>query len=116
VPRIPRAVQKYLDTARKYGPDQVLETAEEDEDLTDDEYNDLWYRMEAWNKKWKWNEKTRKWEEKKPPKPVICEGCGKEIPPEQMNEGGRKRRFHNNGNVCKQLAYRKRRAKARLNS
>jgi hypothetical protein len=108
--RVPRAVQKYLDTARKYGPDCIIETAEEDEDLSDDDYYDLVARMERWNKNWRWEK--GKWVRKAAPKPVICEGCGEEIPIDQIQVGGRKRRYHDNGNVCKQLAYRKRRAKS----
>jgi hypothetical protein len=100
-------VQKYLNTARKYGPDQIIETAEEDFDLTDEEYTDLWNRMQRWNKTHKWEK--GKWVKRDAPKPVICEGCGEQIPVEQMNVGGRKRRFHDNNNKCKQLAYRNRR-------
>lgn len=113
--RATRAVQKYLDTARKFGPDCLLETAEEDTDLTDDEYYDLVARMAIWHKNWRWIPK-KGWEKKAPPKPVICEGCGEEIPISRMQVAGRKRLYHDNGGVCKQLAYRKRRAKERANA
>jgi len=109
--RIPRRVQQYLDHARRYGPEGILETAEEDEDLTDEEWEDLWHRMQNWASKYVWNAKTRKWEDKPAAKPVYCEGCGEVIPPEQINEGGRRRKYHDNNGVCKQLAYRKRQAR-----
>lgn len=94
----------------------ILETAEEDEDLTDADWEDLWQRMQRWQKEWAYGKEDGKgpirWYRKKPPKPVYCEGCGKEIPASQLNGGGRKRKYHDNGNVCKQLAYRKRRQRA----
>lgn len=113
MPPVPRRVLSYLNHAKRNGPDCVLETAEEDEDLTDEEWEILWQRMTNWDLKYKWDPKTRKWIEKQAPKPILCEGCGEPIPPEQMVEGGRPRKFHDNNGRCKQLAYRKRRQKAR---
>lgn len=108
--RASRLVLKYLETARKHGPECILETAYEDEDLTDEEYFDLKDRLDRWMFKFKWVKEGGKfkWVEKAPPKPIICEGCGEPIPPEQNNPHGRKRKYHDNGNVCKQLAYRNR--------
>ena len=113
--RAPRAVQKYLDVARKYGPDCILETAFDDDDMSDEDYYDLEARMNTWLQKWRWTPK-KGWERKADPKPVICEGCGEEIPLDQMSVGGRKRRYHDNNNKCKQLAYRKRRQRERANA
>jgi hypothetical protein len=111
VRRIPRRVQQYLDHARRHGPEEILETAEFDEDLTDEEWGDLWQRMHRWTERYRWNEKTRKWEDKPAAKPIICEGCGEIIPPSQINNNGRRRKYHDNNGVCKQLAYRKRQAR-----